>query len=162
MGRSHFWCHKASKWKTVHAKYVEAPWFVCQRPCYCICWFLYAPFWSTLCLYGTQGWWRSNIMLLSVSRGGRVELCWATHYKEALITCNIPELKLRRDKICLDFAKKLYTFTEFRKWLPKLKSKATGRTLRNAQKMTTQKSRTNRYLQSPISFMTRLCNNALK
>ena len=85
-----------------------------------------------------------------------------SHYKEALITCNIPELKLRRDKICLDFAKKLYTSTEFRKWLPKLRSEATGRTLRNAQKMTTQKSRTNRYLQSPISFMTRLCNNALK
>ena len=44
-----------------------------------------------------------------------------SHYKEALITCNIPELKLRRDKICLDFAKKLYTSTEFRKWLPKLR-----------------------------------------
>ena len=85
-----------------------------------------------------------------------------SHYKEALITCNIPELKLRRDKICLDFAKKLYTSTEFRKWLPKLRSEATGRTLRNAQKMTTQNSRTNRYLQSPISFMTRLCSNALK
>ena len=88
-----------------------------------------------------------------------------SHYKDALITCNIPELKLRRDKMCLNFAKKLYTSTEFRKWLPKLRSEATGRTLRNAQKITTQKSRTNRYLQtrlqSPI-FMTRLCNNALK
>ena len=79
-----------------------------------------------------------------------------SHYKEALITCNIPELKLRRDKICLDFAKKLYTSTEFRTWLPKLRSEATGRTLRNAQKMTTQKSRTNRYLKSPISSMTHL------
>ena len=85
-----------------------------------------------------------------------------SHYKEALITCNIPELKLHRDKICLDFAKKLCTSIEFRKWFPKLRSEATGRTLRNAQKMTTQKSRTNRYLQSPISFMTCLCNNALK
>ena len=52
-----------------------------------------------------------------------------SHYKEALITCNIPELKLRRDIICLDFAKKLYTSTEFRKWLPKLRSEATGHSL---------------------------------
>ena len=45
-----------------------------------------------------------------------------SHYKEALITCNIPEVKWRRHKICLDFAKKLYTSSEFRKWLLKLRS----------------------------------------
>ena len=59
-----------------------------------------------------------------------------SHHKEALITCNILELKLHCDKICLDFAKKLYASTEFRKWLQKLRSEATGRTLRNAQKIT--------------------------
>ena len=48
---------------------------------------------------------------------------------DGLITCNIPELKSRRKK-CLNFAKKLYYSTEFRKWLPKLRSEAAGRTLR--------------------------------
>ena len=45
-----------------------------------------------------------------------------SQYSEALISCNIPELKSRRgDKICLDFAKKLYSSTELRKWLSKLR-----------------------------------------
>ena len=38
------------------------------------------------------------------------------HYTEALITCNIPELKLRRDIICQDFAKK----TVYIHWIQKM------------------------------------------
>ena len=82
-----------------------------------------------------------------------------SHYEEALITCDIPDLKMRRGTICLDFAKKLYSSVDFRTWLPQLRSEATGRTLRNAHKLSTPKARTNRYLQAPIPFMTSLCND---
>ena len=109
---------------------------MCQRPCYCICWF-YTP----LLEYAVPVWHpgltekQHYALELIQRRACRLKLGYTySHYKEALITCNIPELKLHRDKICLDFAKKLYISTEFRKWLPKLRSEATGRTLRNAQK----------------------------
>lgn len=82
-------------------------------------------------------------------------------YDESLKKCNLTELRTRRDAICLDFAKKLYSSKEFRKWLPQLRSEATGRILRNANHMTTPGSRTNRYSESPIPFMAQLYNNTL-
>ena len=71
--------------------------------------------------------WQHYAVVRIQERACRIMLgTTCSHYSEALISCNIPELKLHRDKICLDFAKKLYSSTEFRKWLPKLRSEATG------------------------------------
>ena len=65
------------------------------------------------------------------------------------------------DKICLDFAKKLYTSTEFRKWLPKLRSEATGHTLRYAQKWLRQSHVQTGIFKAHLIHDS-LCNNALK
>ena len=80
-------------------------------------------------------------------------------YTDALQTCSLESLADRREKICKDFATKLLSDPFFRDWLPKARSSTHGRNLRNAHKLTTQRSRTKRFYNSAIPYLTRLLNS---
>ena len=68
----------------------------------------------------------------------------------------MPDLRSRRDKVCLDFAAKLYESQQFRSWLPKLRSKVVKVPLRNSNMMTLPKVRTQRYTNSAIPYMVKI------
>ena len=83
-------------------------------------------------------------------------------YQDALTTCNIPVLKQRREKICLEFTKSIMNSNEFRNWLPNLRSEETKYvSLRNANNLTVPRARTERYAQSAIPYMVRAWNQSL-
>ena len=84
-----------------------------------------------------------------------------TGYQDALITCAIPELRIRKDQICLHFAKSLLKSNEFRGWLPRSRSEQGHMTLRNAHKLSVPKTRTMRYARSSIPYMVKLLNQTL-
>jgi hypothetical protein len=78
-------------------------------------------------------------------------------YQDAKIQCQLQDLRLRRDQICLDFANKLLETPEFRNWLPCFRGEM-GRTLRNANHLSIPRVRTERYANSPIPYMVKLWN----
>lgn len=79
-------------------------------------------------------------------------------YQEALVACELPDLRSRRDKICLDFANKLYDSEQFRCWLPKLISESVQYPLRDDNMMSVPKKCTQRYANSAIPFMVQKWN----
>ena len=83
-------------------------------------------------------------------------------YQDALVVCNMPDLRSRRDKICLDFATKLYESQQFRSWLPKLRSEVVKVPLCNSNMMTLAKVRTQRYANSAIPYMVKKWNEQYK
>ena len=74
-------------------------------------------------------------------------------YQDALVICNMPDLRSRCDKICWDFATKLYESQHFRSWLPTLRSEVVKVPLRNSNMMTLPKVRMQRYANSAIPYM---------
>ena len=74
----------------------------------------------------------------------------------------MPDLRSRRDKICLDFATKLYESQQFRSWLPKLRSEVVKVPLRNSNMMTLLKVRTQRYANSAILYLVKKWNEQYK
>ena len=81
-----------------------------------------------------------------------------TSYQDALVLCQLTDLRSRRDQICLKFANKLLEHPDFRSWLPNNRKEETGRCLRNADHLSLPKVRTQRYSRSPIPFMVQLWN----
>ena len=81
-----------------------------------------------------------------------------TSYQDALVLCQLTDLRSRRDQICLKFANKLLEHPDFRSWLPNNRKEETGRCLRNADHLSLPKVRTQRYVRSPIPFMVQLWN----
>lgn len=78
-------------------------------------------------------------------------------YTAALLTLGITRLEIRREQICLTFAKTLQT-SQFADWLPPTRLKISGRTTRNSHKLDTPFTRTKRYHNSPIPYLTNLMN----
>lgn len=69
--------------------------------------------------------------------------------------CNLVE---RQTQLCLDFARKFYK-SGFRDRLHPLRRELTNRQMRNSNKMTIPRSRTERYRRSLIPYMCRLLND---
>ena len=79
-------------------------------------------------------------------------------YSDAMSTCKLPELRKRRDQICIKFANTLLDQPKFRNWLPSIRSECHTYKLRNADLMSIPKTRTQRYANSPIPYMVKLWN----
>ncbi len=79
-------------------------------------------------------------------------------YCGALSLHGLCTLADRRVQLCLDFARKIYK-SSFRDCLPPLREQLTGHQMRNSDKLTMQRCRTERYRRSPIPYMYRLLNN---
>ena len=81
-----------------------------------------------------------------------------TSYDDALQSCKLEKLAVRRDQICYDFANKLLSADSFHHWLPKTRANSHGRVLRNSHKFTVPRWRTNRYRDSAIPYMVNILN----
>ena len=82
-----------------------------------------------------------------------------TTYDEARELCELPTLSDRRDQLCLGFFNSLVKSERFHSWVPPKKSTIHGRVLRNSDKFVVPRCKTNRYENSPMVYMTKLCNN---
>ena len=78
-------------------------------------------------------------------------------YENALVTCNITSLKERREKLCLDFALNLEKHPIHSSWLPD--QRQVNLNLRNAQKYSQLRCRTERFKGSAIPYFVKTLNN---
>ena len=77
-------------------------------------------------------------------------------YRVALKQLKVETLFTRRQRLCEKFAKKCFKHPKFSKWFkPNSKKSATRQ---NQSKLCDVYSRTDRYMNSPISFLTDLLN----
>ncbi|KAI8515725.1 hypothetical protein Bbelb_065380 [Branchiostoma belcheri] len=81
-----------------------------------------------------------------------------TSYKEACSILDLPTLDDRRRDLCRNFAKRLVESESFRNWLPPTRGDISSRDTRNKHRLTGIRTKTKRYQNSPIPFMTRLLN----
>ena len=77
-------------------------------------------------------------------------------YREALESLNLQSLQSRRDKLCLNFAKKAEKHTKFQKWFKPAHYR--DETRQERFKYCKVQARHNRFKISPISFLTEMLN----
>ena len=82
-----------------------------------------------------------------------------TTYTESIKQCNLERLSERRVDHCLKFAKGLVDNPRTSHLLPPTRISTHGRNLRNANKFSQPKIKTNRFKQSPIPYFVSLLNN---
>ena len=82
-------------------------------------------------------------------------------YSHALETCNLTTLEIRRQNICFKFANNLYKSEVFNKWLPNKVSEKVQYSLRNANKISQVRCKTNRYKNSAIPYFIDLLNGSI-
>ena len=80
-------------------------------------------------------------------------------YREALGVVNLQMLGVRRDKLCLNFAKKSEKHSEHRNWF---KQKTKKQTRQEDDKYMNIVARTDRLIKSPMSYLTDLLNKERK
>jgi hypothetical protein len=83
-------------------------------------------------------------------------------YSHALKLCNLTNLKMRRENICVKFARNMYESEHFRKWLPNKVSEKVQYSLRNANNISQVRCKTKRYKNSAIPYFIDLLNNGTK
>jgi len=83
-----------------------------------------------------------------------------THYSEALTQLGLPTLESRREQLCKKFGLKLLK-SAFRDWLPQSRGEASGRLTRTSHKLNSIYTRTERYRNSPIPYITTVLNKEL-
>lgn len=85
-----------------------------------------------------------------------------TSYSKALIELNLETLEVRRKKICENFVKKAAKNPKFKHWF-KLKLEAPGKTRKSKKHLENRfyhpQSRTSRFRNSPLPYLTELLNN---
>ena len=81
-----------------------------------------------------------------------------TTYTESIKQCNLDRLSERRVDHCLKFAKGLVDNPRTSHLLPPTRISTNGRNLRNANKFSQPKIKTNRFKQSPIPYFVSLLN----
>ena len=77
-------------------------------------------------------------------------------YKLALSTLGLETLQSRRDKLCLNFARKSEKHTKFQNWFKP--SKVSQDTRQEKFKYCDVKAQHNRFSKSPLSYLTHLLN----
>ena len=83
-----------------------------------------------------------------------IDYCKARSYSDICELHNIPALLHRLESLSLSFGKSLLESKTHRGWLPPLRNNS----LRNANKLTSIRCRTNRYKCSAIPFLTSILN----
>ena len=83
-----------------------------------------------------------------------------TSYREALNNLNLETLKIRREKLCLKFAKKANKHPKFKNWFCLNKNSIKTRSPKLPLKEI--KTRTKRYRKSPLPYMTNMLNKHLQ
>ena len=78
-------------------------------------------------------------------------------YKQALKTLNMQSLQSRRDKLCLNFARKAEKHTKFEKWFKP--AHYSQNTRQEKFKYCKVQARHNRFDKSPLSYLTRMLNS---
>ena len=81
-----------------------------------------------------------------------------TTYTEACSRLELPTLEARRRELCRSFARRLIESDTFRNWFPPTRGNISNRNTRSKHLLSTVKTRTNRYKNSPIPYMTNLLN----
>ena len=82
-----------------------------------------------------------------------------TDYKEALEHFGMQTLRVRREALCLKFAQKAYRNPKFTTWFAPNQSEVNTRSIKLPLKEV--KTRTKRYKNSPIPYLTNLLNQHL-
>ena len=81
-------------------------------------------------------------------------------YSTALITCKLEPLTARRERHCLTFAKSLQSIRTSQLLSP-CRKEVHGRNLRNDKEITTLRTRTQRFANSPVPYFINLLNSTL-
>ena len=76
-------------------------------------------------------------------------------YNEALVTVNLQKLSLRREQLCLKFARKAENNSKHKEWF---KPTRQSNTRQNRNRYCATVARTGRLLRSPIPYLTGLLN----
>ena len=79
------------------------------------------------------------------------------NYSDALMTLNIKSLKMRREELCLKFAKSCLKTEKFKKFFP-LNKKDHSMSMRNSERFALEKYGSVRYRDSALPYMKRLLN----
>ncbi|CAH1258207.1 Hypp1975 [Branchiostoma lanceolatum] len=82
-----------------------------------------------------------------------------THYADACLLLGLETLELRRDHLCLAFARKLLQSHECRHWFPPRRGDISGRKTRSSSKPDSFRTTTERFKKSPMPYMAMLLNN---
>ncbi|KAI8480231.1 hypothetical protein Bbelb_420300 [Branchiostoma belcheri] len=81
-----------------------------------------------------------------------------TSYAEACRKLDLPTLEARRRTLSYNFARRMLDSETYRTWLPPLRGDISTRDTRYKHLLNPIKTRTSRYYNSPIPYMTRLLN----
>ncbi|KAI8482039.1 hypothetical protein Bbelb_402150 [Branchiostoma belcheri] len=81
-----------------------------------------------------------------------------TSYAEACRKLDLPTLEARRRTLSYNFARRMLDSETYRTWLPPLRGDISTRDTRSKHLLNPIKTRTSRYYNSPIPYMTRLLN----
>ena len=80
-------------------------------------------------------------------------------YRKSLKALNIDTLEVRREKLCLSFAKKCVQHEKLKHWFPLNNLKGRNMKTRKSEKFKVLKGSTDRYKKSAIPYMRRLLND---
>ena len=79
-------------------------------------------------------------------------------YQSSLFKCNLNSLHTRRLDLCLKFAITLKNSDSFKDWLPQQRNSNVQYQLRQANKLSQVKCKTNRFKNSPIPYFVNILN----
>lgn len=82
-------------------------------------------------------------------------------YDHALELCDLMNLQVRREQLCLKFAMNMYESDVFSDWLPMKVGDKVQYSLRNADQLNKIRCRTNRYKNSAIPYFVELLNECM-
>ena len=110
--------------------------------------------------------WHSSITDEEIDDLERIQKCSMriilqnryTTYEEALENFKLETLKIRREKLCLEFGKKCLKSPDLSKWFPL--NCQTNYEIRNGEKFEVNFASTERYRMSTIPYLQRLLNSS--